>query len=122
MKRTCILTLYVKIIPISSICSHFFLLASFKYIECKKKCFSYLQNILDLCLAICASSCLNGGSCCSPNTCQCRPGYEGDQCQTRKFSLKNNYLGATAIMAKVNVKDRSDRKLFLKRCWPQLMV
>ncbi|XP_072038151.1 uncharacterized protein [Amphiura filiformis] len=33
------------------------------------------------CKAICSSSCLNGGLCCTPNTCQCSAGYRGDQCQ-----------------------------------------
>ncbi|KAE8753166.1 hypothetical protein FOCC_FOCC000089, partial [Frankliniella occidentalis] len=33
------------------------------------------------CRAVCNQTCLNGGSCVAPGTCQCRRGYEGASCE-----------------------------------------
>jgi hypothetical protein len=36
-------------------------------------------------LAVCSPSCLNGGTCTAPNTCQCIAGiWSGNICQTRE--------------------------------------
>ena len=35
-------------------------------------------------LAICVGGCNNGGTCVSPNTCECRAGWTGSRCGTGK--------------------------------------
>jgi hypothetical protein len=35
--------------------------------------------------AICIHPCVNGGECTSPNTCTCKPGYEGTRCERGKL-------------------------------------
>lgn len=36
--------------------------------------------------AVCTPSCLNGGTCISPNTCSCDETYTGQRCETRMFA------------------------------------
>ena len=36
-------------------------------------------------LAVCDPECQNGGTCSSPDVCECATGYVGDSCQTGKF-------------------------------------
>ena len=47
-------------------------------------------NIFSLSLhlaAVCNPPCSNGGNCTKPNTCSCRSGYNGSQCQTGESSV-----------------------------------
>ena len=37
--------------------------------------------------AVCHGDCLNGGKCIGPNTCQCRHGYIGPNCELGKASV-----------------------------------
>ena len=40
--------------------------------------------VMTLLLAVCTAGCENGGVCVAPETCQCRKGFYGDQCQLGK--------------------------------------
>lgn len=40
------------------------------------------------CLAVCTSSCQNGGTCSAPNTCTCTSQWTGQTCTIRKFHFK----------------------------------
>ena len=37
--------------------------------------------------AVCAPDCMNGGTCTSPNMCQCGDGWSGDHCQTCEICI-----------------------------------
>ena len=51
--------------------------------------FDYITLKLSYISAICNSSCINGGTCITPNTCQCTPDiWTGSYCQTRKNLLE----------------------------------
>ncbi|XP_050525527.1 hemocytin [Daktulosphaira vitifoliae] len=52
--------------------------------------------IVPNCVPICEPSCLNGGNCISPNTCQCPTDFKGPQCQYPESScdiMKLNFNG-----------------------------
>lgn len=49
-------------------------------------CVKFLILSLIFLLAICLSECMNGGSCVSPNVCQCAKEFRGPQCQ---YSVEN---------------------------------
>ena len=53
---------------------------------CRELATSFVLIIMITCIiiAVCDPSCENGGVCASPNTCQCRPGWTGNVCQTGK--------------------------------------
>ena len=52
---------------------------------------SYISITLFLLIAVCDPSCQNGGSCLSPNTCTCLPGYTGKDIVTPAVSFQFHF-------------------------------
>ena len=50
------------------------------------------MNMPVLILAVCDTSCENGGTCTAPDTCECLDGYSGDQCENGMIYLLYEYF------------------------------
>lgn len=59
-----------------------------RYPSCRRKTMHAVLNAYDYyyyyCAAVCSPSCRNGGSCVSPNRCNCRSTWTGGYCQVGK--------------------------------------
>lgn len=55
------------------------------------------------CVPVCDPHCLNGGECVSPNTCECRGGYEGESCEKDLDECKEGDHGCTNTSDCINM-------------------
>ena len=62
--------------------------------------FLYQNTFMFYPLAICTGGCAHGGTCISPERCQCRPGWKGSKCRSGE-----NY--ATLLLPQQRVSDFS---------------